>query len=579
MKKRWRFLIIIAVMAVGFYFMWPSIKWYFLTPQAEKDVAESSRNQIKVWAQRQANDAVNAIVAANATDPVPPEYAFLVGKARTRLRTAGLPVPSTWTVDAVRKAYTSRDDITTDAEDYYSSTMLALKDMKAQTMQLGLDLRGGMYVTTQLDYATFEQTTGTRLSSADRDDKMKQELEILRNKIDQYGLADPSIRPVGNDRIIIELPGTSDPEAVRRFIQGKGLLTFQLMDEDGFNKVKDYERQHPGVILLDAAGNVVDQGVLSVVPKGSSIHGVFQKDKYGLDELKGYTVLFDQVAVNGTEVKSATVGRDQIGNIAVDFTMTPTGADAMYKFSSVNVGKRMAVVLDGKVKSDPATIRSALRDSIQVSGGGMDQQEATDLALTLRTGSLPVPIEITSQQAIGASLGQDAITQGIKAAVIGIGLVMIFMLLYYRRAGFNAVLSQVLHLYINVAILSVFGFTLTLAAIAGLVLTIGMAVDANVLIFERMKEETRLGKTVQAVVSHGFTRAFSAILDSNVTTIIAALVLTQLGKGSIQGFAVTLLIGNLATLFAAVFVSRLIFDFELDILRAKRILLTWRKLA
>ena len=153
------------------------------------------------------------------------------------------------------------------------------------------------------------------------------------------------------------------------------------------------------------------------------------------------------------------------------------------------------------------------------------------------------------------------------------------MLLYYRRAGLNAVISQLLHLYINVAILSVFGFTLTLSAIAGLVLTIGMAVDANVLIFERMKEESRLGKTTQAVVSHGFSRAFSAILDSNVTTIIAALVLTQLGKGSIQGFAVTLLIGNLATLFAAVFVSRLIFDFELDVLRTRKILLTWRKIA
>jgi preprotein translocase subunit SecD len=155
---------------------------------------------------------------------------------------------------------------------------------------------------------------------------------------------------------------------------------------------------------------------------------------------------------------------------------------------------------------------------------------------------------------------------------------MLFMLFYYRRAGLNAVIAQLFHLYINVAILSVFGFTLTLSAMAGLVLSIGMAVDANVLIFERMKEEARLGKTKQAVVSHGFSRAFSAILDSNVTTVIAALVLTQLGKGSIQGFAVTLLIGNIATLFAAVFVSRLIFDFELDVLKAKRLVLTWRKI-
>jgi preprotein translocase subunit SecD len=577
MKKRWRFLIMLAVIGVGFYFIWPTIRWYFLTPQAEKDIAESSRNQIKVYAQEKADEAVKAIAAMNGNDPLPSQYSFLIAKARDRYRSAGKPVPSSWTVEAVRAAYTSRDDITSDAEDWYRQGMLELKDMKNQTMQLGLDLRGGMYVTTQLDYASYEQTSGTRLTQAQRDDKIKQVLEVLRNKIDQYGLADPSIRPVGNDSIIIELPGTSDPEAVRRFIQGKGLLTFQLVDEDGFTKVKEYQQTHPGV-LLDAAGNVKDTGALAVVPKGSSIHGVFTKDKYGLDELQGFTVLFDQVAVNGTEVQNATVGRDQIGDIAVNFSLSTDGGEKMYKFSGANVGKRLAVALDGKVKSQ-AVIKTTLRDQIQVSGGGMSADEANDLALTLRTGSLPVPIEITSQQAVGASLGQDAISQGIRASALGLGLVILFMLVYYRRAGFNAVLSQILLFYINLAILSVFGFTLTLAAIAGLVLTIGMAVDANVLIFERMKEESRLGKTAQAVVNSGFTRAFSAILDSNLTTVIAALVLTQLGKGSIQGFAVTLLVGNIATLFSAVFVSRLIFDFELDVLKVKRILVSWRKLA
>ena len=577
MKKRYRFLIILAVLGLGVYFVWPTVKWYFLTPQSQKDTAESSRNQIKVYAQERANEAVTAVLALDRSAPVPPEYTFMVAKARDRYKSASRPAPRTWTVQDVLAAYSSRGDITSDAEDWYRTDMLNLKDLKNQTMQLGLDLRGGMYVTTQVDYATFEQQNKTTLNKAQRDDKINQILEVLRNKIDQFGLADPSITAVGNDKIIIEIPGTSDPETVRRFIQGKGLLEFHLVDQDGFAKVKQYEADHPGV-LLDAAGNVKDTGALSVVPKGSSIRGVFKKDKYGLDELTGYTVLFDEVGVAGTEVKSAQVSRDQFsGSPTVNFTLTPTGADQMYKLSSVNVGKLMAVTLDDKVKSDPATIKSALRDQIQISGGGISADEANDLALTLRTGSLPVPIEITSQQAIGASLGQDAISQGIKASVIGIGLVMIFMLIYYRRAGLNAVISQLLHLYINVAILSVFGFTLSLAAIAGLVLTIGMAVDANVLIFERMKEESRLGKTVQAVIGHGFSRAFTAILDSNVTTIIAALVLTQLSKGSIRGFAVTLLVGNLATLFAAVFVSRLIFDFELDVLHTKKILLTWRK--
>jgi len=443
-------------------------------------------------------------------------------------------------------------------------------------MQLGLDLRGGMYVTTQVDYATYEQENNTTLTAAQRKDKMDQVLEVLRNKIDQFGLSDPSITRQGDDRIIILLPGTSDPENVRRFIAGKGSLTFHIVDEDGLALVKEYSAAHPGV-LLNAAGEVQDKGVLSVVPKGDVLRGYFVKDTYGLDELKGWTVLKEEVALNGTEVTSAQVGKDPVTlEPTVNFVLTSAGGETFYKVTSANTGKRLAVALDNKVKSQ-ARIEEPIRESVRVSG--FNATEATDLALTLRTGSLPVSLEITSQQAIGASLGQDAISQGIKASVIGIGLVMAFMLLYYRRAGLNAVVSQILHLYINVAVLSVFGFTLTLSSIAGLVLTIGMAVDANVLIFERMKEETRLGKTIQAIVSHGFSRAFSAILDSNVTTIIAALVLMQLGKGSIQGFAVTLLIGNLATIFAAVFVSRLIFDFELDVLKTKRIRLTWRKIA
>ncbi|MFI5367787.1 MAG: protein translocase subunit SecD [Spirochaetia bacterium] len=576
MKKRYRFLIILAVIAVGFYFVWPTIRWYFLTPQVDKDVAESSRNQIKVYAQERADEAIKKLIAMNPTDPLPVDYSFLVPKAAARYKTANRKPPSTWDVQDVLQAYSSRSDIALDAETWYRTQMFALKDLKNQTMQLGLDLRGGMYVTIQVDYAAFEQTNKTSLSASQRDDKMKTTLEVLRNKIDQFGLADPSIRTQGNDRIIVEIPGTSDPETVNRFIMGKGSLTFHIVDTDALQKVKEYAAANPGV-LLDAAGNVKDTGVLSVVPKGDVLRGVFDKDSYGLDELKGYTVLHEEVGLNGTEIRSASVARDPVtGQPTVIFNLSPAGGETFYKLTSANVGKQLAVALDNKVKAQ-ATIQEPIRD--QVSVRGFKQEEATDLALTLRTGALPVPLEITSQQAIGASLGQDAISQGIKASVIGIGLVMTFMLLYYRRAGLNAVIAQLLHLYINVAILSVFGFTLTLSAIAGLVLTIGMAVDANVLIFERMKEEARLGKTNQAIVGHGFSRAFTAILDSNVTTIIAALVLTQLAKGSIQGFAVTLLVGNLATLFAAVFVSRLIFDFELDVLRTKRLLLTWRRIA
>jgi preprotein translocase subunit SecD len=226
MKKRYRFLIVIAVLAVGYYFVQPSIQWYFQTPQSQKDMAESSRTQIKVYAQEEASQAVaqlEKLVATNANDPIPTQYAFLIDKAKLRYRSANRTIPLNWTIQNVLQAYSSRDDITSDAEGWYRDNIIALKNLKNQTMQLGLDLRGGMYVTVQLDYATWEQVNNKGLSAADRKDKMAQTLEVLRNKVDQFGLTDPSITSQGDDKIIIEIPGTSDPENVRRFIHGQGL--------------------------------------------------------------------------------------------------------------------------------------------------------------------------------------------------------------------------------------------------------------------------------------------------------------------------------------------------------------------
>jgi preprotein translocase subunit SecD len=576
MKKRYRFLIILAVIAVGFYFVWPSVRWYFMTPQADKDIAESSRNQIKVYAQERADEAIKKLIALDTASPLPAEFGFLKAKAAAHYKTSARPVPTTWRVQDVLQAYSSRGDLAADAENWYRGQMFALKDLKNQTMQLGLDLRGGMYVTVRMDFAALEKQTGTTLSAAQRADKVKTTLEVLRNKIDQFGLTDPSIRTQGTDQIIIEIPGTSDPETVNRFIMGKGSLTFHIADTDALQKVREYTRTHPGV-LLDAAGNVKDTGVLSVIPVGDVLRGKFDKDSYGLDQMIGFTVIKEEIGLNGTEIKGAQVSRDPItGQPTVVFNLTPAGGETFYKLTSANVNKVLAVALDNKVKAE-ATIREPIRDQVSVSGFKLE--EANDLALTLRTGSLPVPLEIISQQQIGASLGQDAIGQGLRASALGLLLVFGFMLAYYRRAGLNAVLANVLNLYLIVSVLSVFGFTMTLAAIAGLVLNVGMAVDASVLIFERMKEEMRLGKSMQAVVKSGFERAFLAIADSNITTIIAALVLTQLAKGSIQGFAVTLAVGNLATLFSAVFVSRLIFDFNVEVLKVKKIWVTWRKIA
>lgn len=573
MKKRYRFLLTIALTAIGFYFLWPSIKWYFLTPQADKAIAESPRNSIKVIDQELAVKGVDRLLSDPTDSTVPAEYSFLIPLAQERYRAAGKSQPAVWKVGDLLSAWSGRTDFSSAFEDHYRAYYQGLKDLRARTLQLGLDLRGGMYVVIQADFPTLEAGLKKTLSATERQDYMNRGLEVLNNRIDQFGLTEPSIRQQGSDQIIVEIPGTSDPEAVNSFIMGKGLLTFQIADTDALAKVKEYETTH-NTVLLDAAGNVRDAGVLDVIPKGDVLRGVYRKDAYGLDELTGYTVLKEEIGLSGTYIKDAQVARDPItGQPEVIFSLTPEGGDIFYKLTSANVGKRLAVALDNKVKAE-ATIQTQIRDQVRVTG--FNETEARDLALVLRTGSLPVPLTIVSQQTIGASLGEDAIRQGINASILGLGLVVVFMLLYYRRAGLNAVVAQILNLYFMVAILSVFNFTLTLSAIAGLVLTVGMAVDANVLIFERMKEEMRLGKSTPAVVKAGFDRAFWAIADSNITTFIAALVMSQLGKGSIQGFAVTLAVGIVSSMFTAVFVSRLIFDFNLEVLHVRKLRVSWR---
>jgi len=300
---------------------------------------------------------------------------------------------------------------------------------------------------------------------------MSRALEVLNNRIDQFGLTEPSIRRQGSDQVIVEIPGTSDPEAVRRFIMGKGLLTFHIADTDTLATVKAYE-QSANTVLLDAAGNVRDQKVLELLPKGTMLRGVFQKDAYGIDEYKGYAVLFEEVGLNGTYIRDAQVSSNNLtGQPVVNFLLTSEGGEIFYKLTSANVGKVLAVVLDNKIKPRPRSRRPSAnrcrwRDSTPT--------RRPTSPWSCAPGSLPVP---SSHQPAGHRRlpREDAIRQGIRASLLGLGLVIVFMLLYYRRAGFNAVVAQILNLYFIVAILSAFNFTLTLAAIAGLVLTVGMA--------------------------------------------------------------------------------------------------------
>jgi len=573
MSKRFRLLLVLILLGIAFAFLYPSLQWYFLLSPEVKQLATGSRPQIKAYAERKARGALAELTAAPVEDPLPAEYRFLTKQARLRYEADGRPVPREWTLQDAFRGFAGRQELQAALENHYRDEVLSAKELRDSSMQLGLDLRGGMRVLLRAKTEELEQTAGKPLTAAEQDDAVKRALEVLNNRIDQFGVTEPQIRRQGSDLILVELPGEADRERMGRFIQGRGVLNFYIVDEEGLAIFRQYQQENPGD-YQDEEGNIVQPPVL---PAGTILRGVFIKDSYGMDQLRGYTVLKEQAGLSGNYIRDARVTPDQItGKPNVIFVLTGEGGEIFYKLTSDNVDKTLAVVLGDKVKAQ-ARIAEPIRESVRVTG--FDQEEASDLALVLRTGALPVPLEVVNFQAVGATLGEDAIRMGLQAAGIGFAAVMLFMLLYYLGAGINAIICLVLNTYFTFAVLSVFNFTLTLPAITGMVLTIGMAVDANVLIFERMKEEYRVGKSAKAAVQAGFAKAFWAIADSNITTFIAAIVLSQFGKGPIQGFAVTLAVGVVFSMFTALFVSRLIYDFNTDVLGIKRLSLGWRRLA
>ncbi|MDR1469467.1 MAG: protein translocase subunit SecD [Spirochaetaceae bacterium] len=571
MSKRYRLLIILITIAVCFVFLLPTIRWYFVDKKEDKAIALESREQIKNYASRTA--AADLIVfenAARADEPVPENMAFLEKEAGKIYKTAKEKQPAVWTAQAVLRAFAGRNEALDVIETKYRTSIFDLKNRQKNAVQLGLDLSGGLSIILQADLDALQEKLGRPLTQADRDDAVNRALEVLNNRIDQFGLTEPVIRRQGEDQIYVEIPGNADPERINDIIMGKGSLAFHIVDDEATTVFYEYYNAHPAT-TFDAQGNLLDP---SIVPDDVIVRGRYTKDRYGLDEFVDYIAIKKEVGLDGNHIKSAIVDREDLaGKPQVSFILDSEGGEIFYALTSANVKKPMAIVLDDRVKSW-ATIQEPIRESVRLSGFDMD--EANNIALLLRTAALPVELEVASQQTIGASMGEDAIRMGLRAILGGLGAVMVFMIFYYKTAGFVAVFAQILNMYLMFSVLSAFNFTLTLPSIAGFILTIGMAVDANVIIFERMKEELRLGKSRRAAIDAGYDKAFWAIMDSNITTFIAAMFLSQLGSGPIQGFAVSLAIGVLSSVFTALFVSRLIFDFGTDVLLVKGLSVSWR---
>ncbi|MBL8968048.1 MAG: protein translocase subunit SecD [Spirochaetaceae bacterium] len=574
MSKTRRFIIVLAVIGIAFAFLYPSLNWYFFTPKEDQAIAVGSREQIREYSRRMAFKDITELkrlAAAGDEKPLPSEFKDVVGVAAKLYKESRLAAPKVWTAKTVLTAFDNERAAYDAIEAKYRATVLAVKARHGNAVQLGLDLSGGMSVIIQADLEALSKKLGHTLSAAEREDAMKRGIEVLNNRIDTFGLTEPVIRRQGEDQIYVEIPGTADPERINSIIMGRGKLAFHIVDDEATARLETYLASNP-LGVDEKSLKVADAGI---VPAGSVIRKFYKKDSYGLDEFTGrYLVINEVPGLDGTHVQSAQVSSDPItGAPETNFVLDKQGGELFYALTSANVNKTLAVVLDDRIKAG-ARIQEPIRESVRMTGFGAE--EANNLALILRTAALPIELSVVSQQAIGASLGEESIVQGRNAILVGILGVFVFMFLFYKGAGVNATIAQVLNLYLMLSILTAFKLTLTLPSIAGFVLTIGMAVDASVVIFERIKEEMAVGKSRKAAIDAGFHRAFWAIWDSNITTIIAALFLAQLGSGPIQGFAVSLAIGNMVSLFTALFVSRLIFDFGSDTLHRSHLSISWR---
>ncbi len=370
----------------------------------------------------------------------------------------------------------------------------------------------------------------------------------IDNRVNQYGVAEPSITRQGaeGDRIVVQLPGVDDPERVKRLIKSTAFLEFRLTE---------FPRAGGGGA---ATRDEVVRGLGGSLPADVEIVAQDQRDEVGRIVGQSYFAVQKRRVITGRDLKSANVSSGQFNQPVVAFHLTADGARMFGDATGSNVGRGLAIILDNRIVSAPV-INSRITDS-GIIEGNFSQQEVQDLVTTLRSGALPAGITYLEDRTVGPSLGQDSIDAGIKAGLYSMIGVILTMLIVYRLSGVNALLALALNVLLLFGALAYFGATLTLPGIAGIVLSLAMAVDANVLIFERIKEEMKVGKTVRAAIDAGFSNALSSIMDANITTLIAALFLFQFGTGPIRGFAVTLSVGILGTLFCAIFVSRFLFD-------------------
>ncbi|MGO9480595.1 MAG: protein translocase subunit SecD [Candidatus Kryptoniota bacterium] len=627
-KNRFKIILIIAAIALALYYLYPT----YQSATYQKRLTELS-------GQTKYEDYLRAHPLPDLPDSLKQTY-----------------------LDSLKTSFLA------DSLNYYDENVNSIIDTKLKRIKLGLDLQGGMHIVLEVNVVkmlddmaknkdqTFEQIMqqvaaqakqsdedpldllnqqfnqrGIRLSryyGDIRDDNSKvmsyltdqtktavdRAMEIVRNRVDQYGVSEPSIQKEGSTRFIVELPGVNNESEVRQLLQGTALLEFKLLEppdvvvkvfqsidnilagkSDSLAVQKDttasdtnmteeqFAKKHPFFAIVrgvnaqtgdayvlendrDKLMRILDrEDVKQVIP--SDFQFVFGAKPQGTAKGEKFYELF--VVKKNAELTGSVVtdARAQIspatGSPIVEMTMSSDGARDWARITGANIGKRIAIVLDNTVYSAPV-VRGKIPNGSSEIEGMANVDEANLLAIVLRAGALPAPVDIVEERTVGPSLGEDSIKNGVTSGVIGLSLIILFMAFYYRAGGITADSALLLNILFILGVLAAFHATLTLPGIGGMILTIAVAVDANVLIYERIREEMATGKTLRAAIDQGYSKAFTAIFDSNIISLLTGAILYQFGTGPVQGFALTLMIGIVASLFSAIIITRVIFDIMIE---------------
>ena len=516
-KLQWRGFIVLLVIVVAFIYLTPSITttlpawWPNILPEEKIHLGLDLRGGMHLVLEVQAQKAVESHLERMVEDI---KY-------------------------SLRKAKIRYQELRRGSSDKIGLTLMRGEDRKAVEQMVAdnfpdLAIESGVFGEGDLK---LELLLSQKAQQHIKRMAVDQAVETITNRIDQFGVAEPDIRPQGRDRILVQLPGIKDPKRAIDIIGKTALLEFKLVDED----------------------NSLEEALKGNIPPGDEI---LYQTKGGPDSQKKIPFLLKKRAViTGEYLTDARVQIDTRYNEPyVSLSFDSRGARLFEQITGANIKKRLAIVLDSVVNSAPVIQDRISGGRAQITGR-FTMEEARDLAIVLRAGALPAPVKIIEERTVGPSLGKDSIDKGLKSMIIGGLIVILFMVFYYKLAGILADVALFLNIIFIAAGLAFFGATLTLPGMAGIILIIGMAIDANVLVFERIREELRLGKTPRAAVDSGYSKALVTILDANITTLIAALVLFQFGTGPVKGFAVTLSMGIVASLFTALFITRVIFDY------------------